>query len=254
MERLEGKTALITGAAGGIGRVACRRFSEEGATVLGADIAEDGGRKLEEELRKDGLDFEFRRVDVTSSEEIQALAGYAKDKFDVLDVLVNNAGIILGRPVLETTEEEWDRLHDTNLKSIFLMTKAMVPIMRKGRASIVNVSSVGGMVAISNMSAYGAAKAGVVLFSKAAATDLTPDVRVNAILPGLIDSPMSRGFVEALPEDQREVVWRGFAGQHLLDRVGEPEEVVSLMVYLASDEASFITGSAITVDGGWTTT
>lgn len=251
---LEGKTAVITGAAGGMGRVASRRFCEEGASVLGTDIAGERGKDLERELKGDGLDFEFRRADITSSDEVEALAEYAKEKFDTLDVLINNAGIILGRPVLETTEEEWDRLHNTNLKSVFLMTRAMAPFMRKGRASIVNVSSVGGEVAIANMSAYGASKAGVVLFSKACAVDLAPDIRVNAVLPGLVDTPMSRGFVAALPEEQREVVWQGFAGQHILDRVGEPEEVVSLIAYLASDEASFITGSAITVDGGWTTT
>jgi NAD(P)-dependent dehydrogenase (short-subunit alcohol dehydrogenase family) len=201
-----------------------------------------------------GLDFEFRKTDVASSKEVEALAAHAKDKFSTLDVLVNAAGIILGRHVLETTEEEWDLLHDANVKSAFLMTKAMAPFMRKGKASIVNISSVGGVIGIANMSAYGAAKAGIAHFSKACAVDLTPDIRVNAILPGLIDTPMSRGFIEALPEEQREAVWQGFAGQHLLNRVGEPEEVVSLIAYLASDEASFITGSAITVDGGWTTT
>lgn len=251
MGRLDGKNAVISGAAGGMGQVACRRFCEEGASVVGVDLAEEAGRELEDKLRGEGFDFELRRVDVTSSEEVDELAEHVKTKFDGLDVLHNNAGIILGKPLLETTEEEWDRLHDVNLKSVFLMTRAFVPLMEGRGGSIVNVSSVGGLVAFENMSAYGAAKAGVAMFSRVAAADLAPDIRVNAICPGVIDTPMPRNFISTLPD--QEAIWRGFEEGHLLGRVGRPEEVVSLVVWLASDEASFMTGAALPIDGGWST-
>jgi len=250
MGRLEGKFAVISGAAGGIGREACRRFCEEGASVVGVDISEDG-RELERELRGEGAGFEFRGADVSSPEDVAALAVHVRERFGGLDVLFNNAGIILGKPLLQTTEEEWDRLHDANLKSVYLMTKALVPLMRGRSGSVINTSSAGGLVAFENLSAYGAAKAGVAMFSKCAAVDLAPDVRVNAICPGVIDTPMPRSFISALPD--REAVWRGFEEGHLLGRVGRPDEVVSLALWLASDEASFMTGAALPIDGGWST-
>ncbi|HEY5334240.1 MAG TPA: SDR family oxidoreductase, partial [Solirubrobacterales bacterium] len=177
-------------------------------------------------------------------------ADLARDRFGGVDVLYNNAGIILGKPLPETTLEDWDRLHDVNLKAIFIATKAFLPLIGKG-GSIINVSSVGGDVAFKGMSAYSAAKAGVIGFSRGAAADLAPDIRVNALLPGTIDTPMPQNFIKDMPD--KEEVWEHLQSGHLVGRAGYPEEIVSAAVFLASDEASFVTGSAMMVDGGWST-
>jgi NAD(P)-dependent dehydrogenase (short-subunit alcohol dehydrogenase family) len=250
--RLEGKTAMITGAAGGMGRVACRRFCEEGATVLGVDLAEDAGGELERELRADGLAFEFRRCDVTSSADVAAVAEHVGATFGVLDVLYNNAGTVLGKPLVEITDEEWDKVINVNLRSGFLTMRALVPIMRRPGGSIVNISSGLGLVGSDQMSVYCASKGGVVLLSKAAALELGPDIRVNAICPGVIDTPMPRNAVSRLPADVGAAILKGWEDQHVTKRLGRPEEVVALAVWLASDEASFVTGTAIPVDSGVT--
>jgi 2-keto-3-deoxy-L-fuconate dehydrogenase len=252
MARLEGKRAVISGATGGMGAVACRRFCEEGAAVLAADLDAESGEALKADLVGDGFDFEFQVADVTSPEAVAALAATAKDRWGSVDILYNNAGIILGKPLLETTLEDWDRVHDVNLKSIFLTTTAFAPLMTgEAGGSIINVSSIGGAVAFDAMSAYSAAKAGVIGFSRGAAADLAPNVRVNALLPGVVDTPMPRNFMQDLPD--KDAIWQGFNEGHLVGRVGRPEEIVAAALFLASDEASFVTGSAMTVDGGWST-
>lgn len=252
MMQLEGKTSVISGAGGGMGRVACREFCEAGARVIGVDIAEDAGRELEKELQADGLDFEFVAGSASDAGDVESLATTVADRFGGLDVLYNNAGVVLGKPVLETSEEEWDLVHNSTLKSTFLMTRGLVPLMKGRNGSVINVSSTGGLVGFEFMSAYCAAKGGVLLFTKACAIDLAPDIRVNAICPGVIDTPMPRAFVSKLTEEEAKEVWTGFEQGHLALRVGRPEEVVSMARYLASDEASFVTGAAIPVDGGWT--
>jgi NAD(P)-dependent dehydrogenase (short-subunit alcohol dehydrogenase family) len=250
--RLEGKTAVITGAAGGMGRVACRRFCEEGARVLGVDLTADSGRELEKELVADGLAFEFRRCDVTSSSEVAGMADHVRETFGVLDVLYNNAGTVLGKPLVETTDEEWERVIDVNLRSGFVTMRALVPIMRKPGGSIVNISSGLGLVGSDQMTAYCASKGGVILLTKAAALELGPDIRVNALCPGVIDTPMPRNAVSQLPPDVGAAILKGWEEQHVTKRLGRPEEVVALAVWLASDEASFVTGTAIPVDSGVT--
>lgn len=251
MKQLEGKTAVISGAAGGMGQVACREFCEQGARVIGVDIAADAGRKLESELEADGLDFEFVAADSSNADDVESLAARVKDRFGGLDVLYNNAGVVLGKPILETSEEEWDRVQNSTLKTTFLMTRGLVPLM-EGKGSVINISSTGGLVGFEFMSAYCAAKGGVLLFTKACAIDLAPDIRVNAICPGVIDTPMPRAFVSKLSDEEAKEVWENFEKGHLALRVGRPTEVVSMARYLASDESSFVTGAALPVDGGWT--
>ncbi|HEY0278307.1 MAG TPA: SDR family NAD(P)-dependent oxidoreductase [Solirubrobacterales bacterium] len=250
MGRLQGKRSVISGATGGMGLVACRRFCEEGSRVIGTDLDEAKGKELEAELTGEGFDFAFQAGDVTSTDDVLALADLARERLGGVDVLYNNAGIILGKPLAETTLEDWDRLHDVNLKAIFITTKAFLPLVGKG-GSIINVSSVGGDVAFYGMSAYSAAKAGVIGFSKGAAADLAPDIRVNALLPGTIDTPMPQNFIKDMPD--KDEVWEHLQSGHLVGRAGYPEEIVSAALFLASDEASFVTGSAMMVDGGWST-
>ena len=250
--RLEGKKALITGASGGIGQVACRTFCEEGASVLGSDLEDEPGRRLEDELRSDGLEFAFLRCDIASSEEVAALAREVEARFGGLDVLCNNAGVIVGKPLCETTDEEWNRVMDVNLRGTFLTMRALVPLMAGRRASIVNVASALGLVGETNLAAYCASKGGVVVLTKSAALELGPDIRVNAICPGVIDTEMPREAIAALPDEARYAIWASWQEMHVAGRLGRPEEVVAVAVFLASDEASFVTGAAIPADSGVT--
>lgn len=251
MGKLDGKNVVITGAAGGMGQAACRMFCAEGANVLGADLNGPAGKHLEEALKEDGLNFRFAEVDVTSAASVTELAETAKSEFGAVDVLYNNAGIIMGKPILETTEEEWAFVERINSKSVFLATKVFVPLMAGRKGSIINVSSIGGVVAFENMGAYGASKAAAAHFSRVAAVELAPDIRVNAICPGVVDTAMPRNFTKDLAN--RDEIFEAWNHEHLTGRLGRPEEVVSLALWLASDDAGFMTGSVINIDGGYST-
>jgi NAD(P)-dependent dehydrogenase (short-subunit alcohol dehydrogenase family) len=250
--RLAGKQAVITGAAGGIGRVACRTFCLEGAAVIGGDVDAEAGAALEAELTADGLDFAFVRCDVTSAEGVAALAKEVESRFGGLDVLYNNAGVILAKPLVETTDEDWERVLGVNLRGTFVTMRALVPLMTGRRAAIVNMSSGLGLVGNEQLAAYCASKGGVVLLTKAAALELGPDIRVNALCPGVIDTEMSRRALDGLPDDVRTEIRSGWEQSHVAGRLGRPEEVVALAVFLAGDESSFVTGAAIPVDSGIT--
>jgi NAD(P)-dependent dehydrogenase (short-subunit alcohol dehydrogenase family) len=250
--RLDGKTAVITGVCGGIGAVACRRFCEEGASVLGTDLAVEAGAHLEAGLRADGFDFAFERCDIASSDDVAALAQAVEERFGGLDVLCNNAGTILGKPLTETTDDEWEAVLAVNLRGAFLTMRALVPLMQGRRASIVNVASGLGLVGAANMTAYCASKGGLVLLTKAAALELGPDIRVNVVCPGIIDTEMPRRLAGSLPDEIGSTLLQDFAESHVAKRLGRPEEVVAVAVFLAGDEASFVTGAAIPVDSGIT--
>ncbi len=248
MERLKGKKVIITGAAGGQGRAACKRFAEEGARILATDLAPDSASDIE--AIAPGAIFHLA-ADVTKPDGIRSIVDRALTLFGgSVDVLYNNHGVIVGKHFLETTPEEWDRVHDVDLKSVFFLSRWVAPHMRPG-SSIINISSVGGLVAMENMSAYAAAKGGLAMLTKAMALDLSPRrIRVNAIAPGAIDTPMPREFIKDLPDKER--LWALMEERHMMKRFGQPHEVVAMAVFLASDESSFMTGSVVTVDGGWT--
>ena len=252
MGRLDGKRVVLTGAASGIGRAACALFLREGATLVGVDIDAEGGASLAEELREHGERFRFERLDVSSEDEIVAFARRLADDWPTLDVLYNNAGVIRGKALLDSTMEDWSLLHDVNSKSVFLTMRELAPLMTNPGGSIVNTSSGGGILATPNMSVYSAAKAGVIMLSRCAAVDLAPGIRVNAILPGVIDTPMPRDFVAGMPAEDRQRALDDLAAEHLVGRLGQPEEIAAAALFLASDEASFVTGSAMCVDGGST--
>ncbi len=250
MGRLQDKNVVITGAAGGQGQAACRMFIDEGANVVGTDVDEQALAALSKEFGNMESRFTTVGADVSNAAGAHELATAVRERFDRVDALYNNHGIILGKPLLDTSEEEWDRVHDVDLKSVFLLMKQIVPLMQEHGGSIINVSSVGGLVAFANMAAYGAAKGGLAMLSKAAAVDLAAwNIRVNAICPGVIDTQMPRNFVSGLAD--RDDIWKGFEKGHLTGRLGRAEEIVSLAVYLASDESTFMTGSVIAIDGGW---
>lgn len=250
MGRLDDKVAIITGAAGGQGRVAVDLFTSEGATVVACDIAEDRGGEIAAAAGKNS--GTYVKADVTKEEDVKRLVESTKRDYGRIDVLYNNHGIMVGKPILETTMDDFDHVVNGNLRSVFMLSLYVAREMAEaGRGSIIDVSSVGGIVGFPDMAAYGASKGGVAQLARSMATDLAPyNVRVNALCPGVIDTPMPRRYSEGA-EDQ-EAVFKAMEEMHLLKRLGKPEEVVWAALFLASDEASFMTGTVIPVDGGLT--
>lgn len=249
MSRLEGKVVIITGAARGQGAVAADMFAKEGARLMLSDILPEGER-VAAQIASRGGHTAFLQADTSQEAEVGKVAEHAISAYGRIDVLYNNAGVILGKPFQDTTLEEWERIIRIDLTGPFLMSKAVVPHMiAQKKGSIINISSVGGIIGYPAMAAYGAAKGGLVNLTRCMAVDLAPyNIRVNVICPGAIDTPMPRTYVEHMSD--KEAVWKQIADVHLLKRFGTSEEVVNLALFLASDEASFMTGAMIPVDGG----
>jgi len=249
MGRLEGKVVIITGAARGQGAVAAELFAKEGARLLLSDVLTEGERVAAQIASRGGQAI-FIQADTSQEADVAKVADQATAAYGRIDVLYNNAGVILGKSFQETTLEEWEHILRVDLTGPFLMSKAVVPHMIKQRkGSIINISSVGGIIGYPAMAAYGAAKGGLVNLTRCMAVDLAShNIRVNVICPGAIDTPMPRKYVEHMPD--KEAVWKQIAEVHLLKRFGTAEEVVHLALFLASDEASFMTGAMIPVDGG----
>ena len=249
MGKLDGKVALISGGAKGMGAAEVRLFAREAASVVFGDILDDEGKKVEAEIRELGGEATYVHLDVTKETEWRAAVQIAVNRYGKLDVLVNNAGISLQSKVEETTEEDWDKVMDVNAKGVFLGTKAAIPEMRKaGGGSIINISSQLGLVGTDTSSPqYHASKGAVRLLTKATAIQYAREgIRVNSVHPGPIVTPMTE-VARANSDRYRQVLSRIPLG-----RYGEPEEVAYGVLYLASDESSFVTGSELVIDGGWT--
>jgi NAD(P)-dependent dehydrogenase (short-subunit alcohol dehydrogenase family) len=247
--RLAGKVALITGGARGMGAVEARLFAREGARVVVADVLESEGRQVEAAIRGAGGDGLFVHLDVSSEADWSAAVAAAVTRFGKLDVLVNNAGIGGAGRIEETTLEAWNRVMTVNATGVFLGTRAVIPAMRAaGGGSIVNISSQLGLVGVETSSPqYQASKGAVRLLTKATAIQYAQDrIRANSVHPGPIVTPMTEAR-RADPDHYRFMVSRIPLG-----RYGEPEEVAYGVLYLASDESSFVTGSELVIDGGWT--
>ena len=247
--RLEYKVALISGGARGQGAAEARLFAREGSKVVIGDILEDEGRQVEAEINELGGECIFVNLDVTSADAWQNAVDTAVNRFGKLDVLVNNAGIFKLATVEETSAELWDEIMDINAKGVFLGTKCAIPEMRKaGGGSIINISSVAGLIGSSNSAAYGASKGAVRLFTKATAIQYAKEgIRANSIHPGVIETPMTESNLLGDEEARRVSIAR-----HPLGRVGQPEDVAYGALFLASDESSFMTGSELVIDGGLT--
>ena len=252
MGRLDGKAVILTGAARGQGAVAAQTFAKEGARLLLSDVLSEEGERVAATINADGGQAVFEAGDIAEEATPVRLAERCVAAFGRIDVLYNNAGVILGKPIQDTSLEEWNRILRIDLTGPFLMSKAVIPHMMAQQAgSIINISSAGGIVGYPSMAAYGAAKGGLVNLTRCMAVDLAAyNIRVNAICPGAIDTPMPRAYIENM--DNKEAAWQQIADAHLLKRFGTPLEVVHLALFLAADESSFMTGSVIPVDGGQT--
>ena len=247
--RLEGKVAIISGGARGMGAAEAKLFAREGAKVIICDVLEDEGRQTEAEINEVGGDAVFVKLDVTSQDEWENAVNTAIERFGKLDILVNNAGIIVQSTIEDMTVELGDKVMDVNAKGVFLGTKTAIPHMKEaGGGSIVNISSISGIVGQDNVNAgYNASKGAVRIFTKAAAVQYAKEnIRVNSIHPGPIATPMT---AEGRSDPERVALT---AERTPLGRYGEPEEVANAVLFLASDEASYVTGSEIVVDGGYT--
>ena len=246
--RLEGKVALISGGSRGQGATEAVLFSQEGASVVIADVLEDEGKRLEAQINESGGKARFIRLDVTSEDDWRSAIAETVRLFGKLDVLVNNAAIYRRVPIEDTTLDEWNRVMDVNSTGVFLGTKHAIPEMRKaGGGSIVNISSTAGLVGSERGSAYGASKGGVRIFTKLTAIQHAQDgIRANSVHPGPIDTEMIAETLST-PEGRAASV-----GRVPLGRIGTVEDVAYGVLFLASDESSFMTGAELVIDGGVT--
>lgn len=249
--KLEGRTAIVTGARRGIGRAIALALAKEGANITVSDTSQEDCQKVVAEIEKLGRKGLALKCDVTSTAEVEDMVKKTVAKFGKLDILLNNAGIINFKPFLELTDEDWDTLINVNLKGQFLCARAAAKEMIKNKwgriVNIASISSGGCGIAFPLIAHYTASKGGVMALTEALALELTPQgINVNAICPGAIDTDMVKGVKES-----------GQLGQLLMripkGRLGKPEEIANLAVFLASEEADYISGAAIIIDGGWLT-
>jgi NAD(P)-dependent dehydrogenase (short-subunit alcohol dehydrogenase family) len=248
--RLRDKVALITGAASGIGRATTLLFAREGAAVAAADIDQTGGESVVKQVVDSGGQAIFVPCDVSQAADCQRAVQQTVDAFGGLDILFNNAGTIRRADVLTITEQEWDRAMAVNVKSVFLMSRYAIPVMaERGGGVIVNTASGWGLVGGRNAVSYCASKAAVVNMTRAMALDHgSQNIRVNCICPGDTDTGMLRSEARQIGASESEFLTE--AADRPLHRVGTPEEIAQAVLYLASDAASFVTGTALVVDGG----
>jgi len=246
--RLQGKVALISGGARGMGAEEAKLFAREGAKVVIGDVLEEEGRRTEAEINETGAECIFVRLDVTDETQWGNAVSKAVSQFGRLDILVNNAGIARVSNVEDTSEAEWDLVMGINAKGVFLGTKAAIPAMRKaGGGSIVNISSIAGLVG-GRTSAYGASKGAVRLLTKSTAIQYAAEgIRANSVHPGVIESPMTVPIMLDTEEGREQA-----AARHPLGRIGQPQDIAYGVLFLASDESSFMTGSELVIDGGLT--
>jgi len=249
---LTGKITLVTGAASGIGEAIAHTFAKNGAFVYVADIDEDSGKRVSAEINDDGGSSEFLKLNLASDSDCQNAGSLVHDKHGRLDILVNNAGIGHVGTIEQTTAADLDRLYAVNVRGMFSLTKAFVPKMIERKYGvIVNMSSVGGVVAVKDRVAYCTTKFAVVGFTKCLALDHALEgIRANCICPGRVETPFVKSRLAEYPDPEK--AYREMAATQAVGRMGKPEEIAAAALYLASDEAAFVTGTALMIEGGFT--
>lgn len=252
MGKLEGKVAIVTGAASGIGRATANLFAAEGARVIVADWEDDLGRRVASEIKSTGGDAEFVRVDVSDAEDVQAMINETVAQFGGLDTIFNNAGVEGEQaPTGDCTLENWHRVIRINLTGVFLGMKYAIPeLLKRGGGSIINNASVAGIVGFNGIPAYCASKGGVIQLTKTAALEYAKQgIRVNAICPGVILTPMVERFISGSEEAEK-----AFQALEPVGHFGDPADIAQMALFLASDDSKFCTGAPFVVDGGFVAT
>ncbi|WP_439156314.1 SDR family NAD(P)-dependent oxidoreductase [Yoonia sp.] len=254
MKRLENKVCIVTGGSRGIGKATCKRLAEEGAKVAITDVEDDEGESLRDQITKSGGTAEYWHLDVTDESAVKKVFDDVAGKMGGVDVVVNNAGIAgADKPTDEVTSEEWQKVMDVNVNGVFYCTKAAIPHMRSnGGGSIVNLSSIYGIVGAPDVPPYHASKGAVREMSKTDAVLYAKEgIRVNSVHPGFIWTPLVQAMAEA-SEDGPDAFRAHLDDLHPVGHVGEPEDIAAGIAYLASDDAKFVTGSELVIDGGYT--
>ncbi|MCI0405334.1 MAG: glucose 1-dehydrogenase [candidate division Zixibacteria bacterium] len=253
MGRVDGKVAIVTGGSLGIGRAACLLLAHQGAAVAVTDVLDNEGRQLVDEIKRSKEKAQYWHLDVSKESEVEKVFAEVAQTFGKIDVLINNAGIAgASKPTHEITEGEWDRVQGINVKGVFFCTKHAIPHMQKaGGGSIINLSSIYGLISAADVPPYHASKGAVRLMTKTDALFYAKDkIRVNSVHPGFVWTPMVEKYLQSTGnvEEGRKMV----DGLHPLGHMGEPDDIAYGILYLASDEAKFITGSELVIDGGYT--
>lgn len=248
---MSNKVLIVSGGASGLGLAAGVKFAKHGYDIVLVDIDEPKGKKAEQQIQALGVDALFCRCDISDWEQVQQAAARTKEKFGRADALVNNAGLEIRGSILQCTEEDWDRTYQINLKGIYHMARAFVPLMiEQGAGAIVNTGSILGFRTVGERAAYSSSKGAIDTLTRTMAFDLADQkIRVNCVAPGAIDTPLLRGSINDSPDPAETERFLG--ARSVFHRLGKPEEVANVMYFLASDEASFVTGATYFVDGGW---
>jgi len=255
MPDLKGKTAIVTGAARGIGQATARRLASAGANVVVTDVLEDELKAVADSITADGSKAIARRLDVSKKEEWDKLFSDVQSEFGSVDIMINNAGIALLGNIEDVKAEDWQRIHDVNIMGVFFGTQGAITAMKEKGGAIVNLSSIAGDVAELNFAAYNASKGAVKMLTKNAAVHCAKagyPVRINSIHPGYTETPLIAGALGAIPPEMAQALVQETVGRIPMGRFAQPDEIAGPILFLVSDDASYVTGSALTVDGGYT--
>ncbi|WP_081894397.1 SDR family NAD(P)-dependent oxidoreductase [Muricauda sp. MAR_2010_75] len=248
---MDSKVMIVSGGASGLGLAAAEKFAENGYNIVIVDIDQEKGKIAVEKIAALGKEAIFCYCDISNKEQVQDAAKKTKEKFGRADVLINNAGLEVRGSILQCTEEDWVKLYNINLKGIYYMSNAFVPMMvEQGGGAIVNTGSILGYRAVGERAAYSSSKGAIDTLTRSMALDLAENnIRVNCVAPGAIDTPLLRGSINDSPDP--EETEKVLGAKSVFHRLGTSREVANVMYFLASDEASFVTGSTYFVDGGW---